>query len=147
MSSGTILVEVSMTVDELMTPDPAFLGPDDSVRDVIDLLFSLDVRHVPIVRQGELVGMISDRDVREATLPVLTAFENPDEARKIYDRLAGDLMRSDLVTVERQTPVSEVIDLMLDQKVGAVPVVETGGRELVGIVSYIDVLRVCRDLV
>lgn len=136
-----------MTVDDLMTPDPAFLGPQDTVRAVIDLLFSLDVRHVPIVRKGELVGMISDRDVREATLPVVTAFENPDEARKIYERSAGDLMRTDLVSVERQTPVAEVIDLMLDQKIGAVPVVEGGNRTLVGIVSYIDVLRACRDLV
>lgn len=136
-----------MTVDELMTPDPAFLGPDDSVRDVIDLLFSLDVRHVPIVRNGELIGMISDRDVRESTLPVLAAFENPDEARKSYDRAAGDLMRGDVVAVERQTPVAEVIDLMLDQKIGAVPVVEAGRRVLVGIISYIDILRACRALV
>ncbi len=136
-----------MTVDELMTPDPAFLGPDDSVRDVIDLLFSLDVRHVPIVRNGELIGMISDRDVRESTLPVLAAFENPDEARKSYDRAAGDLMRGDVVAVERQTPVAEVIDLMLDQKIGAVPVVEAGQRVLVGIISYIDILRACRTLV
>ncbi len=134
-----------MTVDDVMTPDPAFLGPEDSVRDVIDLLFSLDVRHVPIVRKGTLVGMISDRDVREATLPVLTAFENPDEARKVYQRSAADLMRGDVLAVERQTPVTEVIDLMLDQKIGAIPVVESG--KLVGIVSYIDVLRVCRDLV
>lgn len=135
-----------MTVDDVMTPDPAFLGPEDTVREVIDLLFSLDVRHVPIVRgDHELVGMISDRDVREATLPVVTAFENPDEARKIYEKPAADLMRTDLVSVERQTPASEVVDLMLDQKIGAVPVVE--GDKLVGIVSYIDILRVCRDLV
>lgn len=134
-----------MTVDDVMTPDPAFLGPDDAVREVIDLLFSLDVRHVPIVRDRRLVGMISDRDVREATLPVLTAFENPDEARKIYEKPAGDLMRTDLVSVERQTPAAEVVDLMLDQKIGAVPVVDDG--KLVGIVSYIDILRVCRDLI
>lgn len=135
-----------MTADDLMTPDPAFLGPEDTVRDVIDLLFSLDVRHVPIVRKGELVGMISDRDVREATLPAVTAFDNPDEARKTYNRAAGDLMRADVVVVDRETEAAEIIDLMLDQKIGAVPVVEPGTQTLVGIVSYIDVLRACRDL-
>jgi len=136
-----------MTVDDVMTPDPAFLGPQDTVRDAIDLLFSLDVRHVPIVRDGVLIGMISDRDVREATLPVIAAFENPDEARKIYQQPAGDLMRGAVGAVERQTPAAEGIDLMLDQKIGAVPVVEVGKRTLVGIVSYIDILRVCRNLV
>lgn len=134
-----------MTIDDLMTPDPATLAPEDTVRDAIDLLRSLDVRHVPIVRKGQLIGMLSDRDLREATLPTLHAFDDPDGARKVYEKPLADLMRSDVISVQPSADAADVIDLMIDYKVGAVPVVDDGA--LVGIVSYIDVLRVCRDLI
>jgi len=136
-----------MTVDEIMTPDPAFLGPDDSVRAVIDLMFSLDIRHVPIVSGEELVGMISDRDVRDTTLPALTAFDDPESARKAYGQPVSNVMHTDLINLTREADVAEAIDYMLEQKIGALPVLEPGSRKLVGIVSYVDVLRVCRDLV
>ena len=134
-----------MTIDELMTAEPATLSPDDTVRDAIDLLRSLDVRHVPIVRNGRLVGMLSDRDLREATLPMLHAFDNPDAALKVYDQPLADLMRSDIISVEAGSDAGELIDLMIDHKVGAIPVVDADS--LVGIVSYIDVLRACREFV
>lgn len=136
-----------MTADDLMTADPETLAPDDTVRDAMDLIYSHGIRHVPIVRRGELVGMISDRDLRDAALPTLTAFDHPDEARKVYTREIGDLMRGDIISVEREDDAADIIDLMVDHKIGAVPVVEAGSQRLVGIVSYIDILRACRDLV
>ncbi|MNC91117.1 CBS domain protein [compost metagenome] len=54
------------------------------------------------------------------------------------------IMSCNVVTVTTETELVEVIDLMLDQKVGAVPVVNDDSSELVGIVSYMDVLRAAR---
>ncbi|MCA9539294.1 MAG: CBS domain-containing protein [Myxococcales bacterium] len=135
-----------MIVKELMTPDPATLSPEDSVREAMDLLFSLDIRHIPIVEDDALVGMVSDRDLRDASLPALIEFEHRDTARKLLDRPIGDFMRADVLAVEPDADVVELIELMVDHKVGAVPVVDAETDELVGIVSYIDVLRACADL-
>jgi acetoin utilization protein AcuB len=57
-----------------------------------------------------------------------------------------NVMSSDVVFVEPDTALSEVIELMLERKIGAVPVVNPGSREVVGIVSYIDVLGAVQDL-
>lgn len=136
-----------MTAEELMTPDPETLTPDDTVRDAMDLLYLLGVRHIPIVRRGRLVGVVSDRDLRDVALPTLTAFEHPDESRKAWARKLGDVMHGDVISVGPEEDAAEIIDLMVDHKVGAIPVVDPDSEELVGIVSYIDVLRVCRDLI
>lgn len=136
-----------MTAEELMTPDPETLTADDTVRDAMDLLYSLGVRHIPIVRRGRLVGMVSDRDLRDVALPTLAAFEHPEESRKAWARKLGDVMHGDVISVGPEEDAAEIIDLMIDHKVGAIPVVDPDSEELVGIVSYIDVLRVCRDLI
>jgi acetoin utilization protein AcuB len=52
-----------------------------------------------------------------------------------------------VVTVNPESDVAEVIDLMIEHKIGAVPVVEADSTRLVGIVSYVDALRAARDLV
>jgi acetoin utilization protein AcuB len=55
-------------------------------------------------------------------------------------------MSTDVLSVDPETDVGEVVDLMIEHRVGAVPVVDADSEELVGIVSYMDVLRASRDL-
>jgi acetoin utilization protein AcuB len=58
----------------------------------------------------------------------------------------SEVMAADVVSVDSSESVESVIDAMLEYKVGAVPVVDRHSSELVGIVSYIDVLRYAREL-
>jgi len=60
-----------------------------------------------------------------------------------HDAPVADLMSSDVISVELETGIDEIIDLMIDEKVGAVPVVDDRGV-LVGIVSYVDLLNELR---
>jgi acetoin utilization protein AcuB len=55
-------------------------------------------------------------------------------------------MSSDVVSVDPETELTEVVDIMLEYKIGALPVVEADSAELVGIISYIDALRAARPL-
>lgn len=130
-----------MVVDEVMTSKLTTAAPSSSIKRVLQLLSEADVRHVPITDEGELVGIVSDRDLR-SFVPDLA--ESPSEAASRLARPISSVMNSDLVTVEPETDIQDAIDLMLDQKVGAIPVVRPNTRELVGIVSYIDVLRAAR---
>jgi acetoin utilization protein AcuB len=56
-------------------------------------------------------------------------------------------MSSDVIFVDVEADLAEVVELMLEHKVGAIPVVRSDSREVAGIISYIDVLRAVRDLV
>ena len=73
-------------------------------------------------------------------------FEHPREIAKRLGRPISDAMSPDVISVNPETEVSEVIDLMIEQNVGAIPVVEADSAKLVGIVSYVDALRAARNL-
>lgn len=136
-----------MNVSDVMTADPVTVGPTETVRDAIATLYELDIRHLPVVDGTRLVGMVSDRDLRAQSLPAVTESDLPGVARTIQAQPVSELMQSDIVTVGPEDDLADAVDLMIDHKVGAVPVVDAEDDRLVGIVSYIDVLQVARDLV
>jgi acetoin utilization protein AcuB len=121
-----------MTATELM-----------SVAEAIGLLYELDVRHLPVVRGSELVGIVSDRDLRAFIEPNDDdAIEAMDDARSAS---IGSFMNTDPVKVDPETNVRDVVDLMLLHRVGAIPVCDLDTGDLLGIVSYVDLLRVLQE--
>jgi acetoin utilization protein AcuB len=121
-------------------------SPQHTVRDAIRLLEELDVRHLPIVtEEGSLVGMISDRDLREYRLPVLEEIEDPGKADRLLSTRLGDAMQGDVISVDAFESLSTAVEIMLDYGVGALPVLDGVDEELVGILSYVDVLRAVKD--
>jgi CBS domain-containing protein len=126
---------LAMVVQQVMTQSPATVEVSDSLGRVEGVLLELDVRHVPVMDHGELKGIISDRD--------LGPWRTEDYSLREAVR-AGQVMSADLITVNPESELAEVVDTMLDHKVGALPVVDASTQALVGIVSYIDVLRAVR---
>jgi CBS domain-containing protein len=133
------------TASEIMTEDVTTIDESAAVTDALQILSELDVRHLPVVsRQGELVGMLSDRDIRSLGL-VVTDLESLDQLRARTRLPVSEVMSGGVVSVDPATELSDLIDLMLEEKVGAVPVVDEESNDLVGMVSYVDVLRSLRD--
>jgi acetoin utilization protein AcuB len=130
-----------MNAEEIMTDAVVTVRSNDSVACALALLAKLDVRHLPVVDDGELVGMVSDRDLRSLGLSRVVDDETLERAEAISRMAVCDIMSGDVVSIEPATPVREVIDLMVDSRLGALPVVEPRTLSLVGIVSYVDVLR------
>lgn len=134
-----------MTAEEMMTTNPTSVAEDTSLRAALELMQEHSIRHLPVVRDAQLVGMLSDRDVRAVGLGLVSDLESLDRIEAKLTATVGSLMRGNVLSVSRVSEVSEVLDLLIEEKVGAVPVVDEG--RLVGIISYIDVLRVLRDTV
>ena len=133
-----------MEAQEIMQPDVAVLEPHASLLDVSNLMHERDVRHVPVLEGGQVVGIVSDRDVR-CYLSDLFRGEpetTPSAARKTLT--LRQVMQTKPITVDASTDVRDIIDLMLEYKIGAVVVTDTEGH-IRGIVSYEDVLREVRD--
>lgn len=126
----------NLTAEDLMTPNPRTILDGASVADAIQILEEIEVRHLPVVdTEGNLVGMLSDRDLR----PLATERDEESPVRRIRTPVA-DLMSGGVVAVTGDTEMNEIIELMLDNRIGAVPVVD-GEGVVVGIVSYVDILR------
>ena len=127
------------TAQDLMTEDPITVRTTSTIREAARLLQTLDIRHLPVVdEEGALVGMLSDRDLRGLSpLVVGGDFEGSPDG---LDARVSTVMSADVLSVETEDDLSAVVELMLENKVGAVPVVDGDGA-LVGIVSYMDVLR------
>jgi acetoin utilization protein AcuB len=138
-----IFVENSMRASDIMSKHPAHISSDATVFAALELLRNLDVRHLPVVDAGELKGMLSDRDLRSFSAAEVKEAELAhsilDLSVKFGQRVAN-LMNPTVFFVNPEAPLREVIDLMLDHNVGAIPVVDLD-NSLVGIVSYFDVLK------
>lgn len=125
-----------MIASDIMTKEPVYAEATETVAQIKQKLFTLDVRHIPVVDAGELVGFLSDRDLDGGEMPPGSFFQQP----------VSHMMQSDVVYVHPETEVAEIIRLLVEHKIGAVPVVDPLDSKLVGIVSYIDVLRAAREL-
>jgi len=134
-----------MTANDLMTPDPVTVTPQASVAEVWDLMRELEVRHVPVVESGALVGMLSDRDLARFDMARLLMVEGAETLRHELATPVVKVMSSDVIAVNPDTELDEIVDLLVEHRIGAVPVVRSNTREVVGIVSYIDVLRALQD--
>jgi acetoin utilization protein AcuB len=136
-----------MKACDLMTPNPITVTPEATLAEVWDLMREADIRHVPVVETGVLVGMVSDRDLASLDVARVLTTDGADALRRALATPVVTVMSSDVILVETEDDLDDVIELMLEHKVGAIPVVRPGTRDVVGIVSYIDVLRGVRDLV
>lgn len=129
-----------MLAHDVMTTNPRAVDVAATVRDVLEVLDKLDVRHVPVINaQREVVGMLSDRDLQGA-LDAAIATRATGKPAVLLDEPVTRFMTGGPVTVEEDEELSEVVDAMVEHRIGAVPVVDADGV-LVGIVSYVDVLR------
>jgi acetoin utilization protein AcuB len=128
-----------------MTPNPVTVTPDATLAEVWDLMRDRGIRHVPVVDAGTLVGMVSDRDLAHVDLPRLLTLEGADALRRELSVPVVKMMTPDVVAVGPDTEMEDVVDLLIEHRVGALPVVRPETGELMGIVSYIDVLRAVRD--
>jgi acetoin utilization protein AcuB len=134
----------ALKAEDVMTRNPVTLDITSTVQDAADMMWAAEVRHIPVVERGTLVGMISDRDLRSYMLPRPERIFRADEERARMAVSVSAVIPSDVTTVRPDTPVAELLDILLEEKIGAVPVLAPNTGDLIGVVSYIDVLRAVR---
>jgi CBS domain-containing protein len=128
-----------LTAADAMTEPAVAVSPTDTLLDAAALMADHQVRHLPVVEGGEVIGMLSDRDIRTVAGDPARYVETHKRG-DVEDLAVRDAMASPALTVHPKRPLREVALELADEKVGAVPVVDTDGK-LLGIVSYVDALR------
>jgi len=130
-----------MIASELMTPNPRTMRPNDTISQAVDVLQTMNIRHLPVVdERSELIGMLSDRDLGSLMRILIDGVSGEQSVLPLSERRVSEVMSDAVVAVGLDTDVSQVITLMLEERIGAVPVVDDADH-VQGIISYVDVLR------
>ncbi|PID86223.1 MAG: hypothetical protein CSB13_04090 [Chloroflexi bacterium] len=127
-----------LTVNDMMTVVPDTIGPATPLRDIIGMMKSEGYRHLPIVADGKLVGIITDRDIRLVMNSPMILHERRQDEELIDTVTAEACMTPNPVTVTPDTPAYRAAEMLSIYKFGALPVVDNS--KLVGIVTVTDFL-------
>lgn len=135
-----------MPVQNWMTTDVVSVGPDTSLLKVGKLMKDHHIRRIPVVDEnGQVVGIISDRDVRDASPSKATTLDMYEMHYLLAELKAKNIMTAKPITVKPTDTVEQAALIMLDNKVGGLPVVDDAGK-LVGIISDHDVFKAMVDI-
>ena len=126
-------------VRKIMMGSPVTLSPDDTL-DLANNVISLGrIRHIPVVENGKLVGLLSERDLIGAAANRIFGLNRKSKSALLKTESVKSIMKKRLVTVTPDTPIKDAARLMADKKIGCVPVISAGA--LVGLVTTTNVLR------
>ena len=135
-----------MPVQNWMTTDVVSVGPDTSLLKVGKLMKDHHIRRIPVVDEaGQVIGIISDRDVRDASPSKATTLDMYEMHYLLAELKAKNIMTTKPITVKPTDTVEQAALIMLDHKVGGLPVVDESGK-LVGIISDHDVFKALVDI-
>jgi acetoin utilization protein AcuB len=129
-----------MLVKERMTKKLITATKEIDIESAYKLMRENSIRHLPVVEGKKLIGIVADRDIRQALLP----WKSKKEEKEFYyfskDVPISEIMAKDVITVEPDTDIEDAARLIHDHKFGALPVVDDG--KLVGIITHMDILKI-----
>lgn len=142
--NGRMRKYLGLKVSDVMTENPLTVEPSDTLDQVEDLMEEHRIRQLPVVEDKELVGIITDRDVR----PFLRDryLGRPEEQERVMNTKVASIMSPKPITLSPNDELREAIELLVEEKVGGIPVVDEEEGSVVGIVTYVDVLRCFLEL-
>jgi CBS domain-containing protein len=127
-------------VSDVMQSEVVTLAKGDRLDLAEDIMRLGRVRHLPVLEEGRLVGVVSQRDLLAASLSKALAFEPQQRRTHLRSVAVEEVMATEPVTVEASTPLRRAAELMLERKIGCLPVVKPDGT-LVGLLSEADLVR------
>jgi acetoin utilization protein AcuB len=133
-----------MLVRDIMSKDLTTLQEDEFLLDATLIFSRASLRHVPILRDKQLVGVVTERDLKHYSPSVLSGISPAEYNRLMATTPLSKIMTRELITVEPNASVFEALHLLRDRRIGCLLVVENG--ELKGIVTTTDMLRVLSNV-
>jgi len=129
-----------MLVKDWMSKDPITINDDTSMMKAIHLMKQNRFRRLPVLHEGRLVGIVSDRDLKEASPSKATTLDVHELYYLLAELHVKDIMTRDPVTTSPESTVEHAAQLMLENTISGLPVVDEAGQ-VVGILTQSDVFR------
>ena len=136
--------EEAMHVREIMATDVEVVDRNDTLRMVEERMTAKQLRHLPVVEQGELVGLVTQRDLFKAAMSSAMGYGEKAQKAFLQSVRVKEIMVYPVISVTPETSIAEAADMMMQRGIGCLPVVEMA--KLVGIVTKTDLLRCLRTM-
>jgi acetoin utilization protein AcuB len=130
-----------LLVKDSMTREIVTLSPDETAGTALALCRERRIRHLPVLKEGRLVGIVSDRDLRSST----PAIGDAGRAASLQEIQVEDVMARDVIAALPDDPIEQAANTMRERRIGCLPVLD--GGELVGILTASDVMDALVHLV
>ena len=128
----------SMKVVDVMTKNPLVMTPVETIGQADEVMAENRIRQLPVVEGGALLGIITDRDIRSFLAD--SSLLDPEERAKALKTKIREVMTGDPLTLSPDDDLRDAVEMLVEEKIGGIPVVDEA-EGLVGIVTYVDVLR------
>ncbi|MFH1489390.1 MAG: CBS and ACT domain-containing protein [Pseudomonadota bacterium] len=129
-----------MLVKNWMTKDVITVDANDSMIDAVKLMKDHAIRRLPVMKKGELVGIVTDRDLKKANASDATTLEVHELLYLVSQIKIREMMTKNPITIPSDFTIEETAELLLKNKISGVPVVDREDR-VVGIITQTDIFR------
>jgi acetoin utilization protein AcuB len=133
-----------MLVGDRMTKPVITAAPDLPISEALNLMRLEHIRRIPVVYGGKLVGIVSDKDLLNASPSAATSLSVWEMNYLISKITLKDVMTGKVLTVTEETPIEEAARIMADNKIGGLPVVRAG--KVVGIITETDLFKIFLEM-
>ena len=133
-----------MLVGERMSRPPIIIPPEMSIHDALALFKKERIRRAPVIKGGKLVGIVSDKDLLNASPSPATTLSVWEMNYLLSKLTVSEVMTKHVTTVAEDTPIEEAARIMADNKIGGLPVVK--GSRVVGIITETDLFKLFIEL-
>jgi len=133
-----------MLVGERMKSPVITIRSDMPVLDALNLMRQEHIRRTPVVKNGKLVGIVSEKDLLNASPSPATSLSIYEMNYLLSKILVKDVMKKNVLTVTEDTPIEEAARIMADNKIGSMPVLRNG--RIVGIITETDLFKLLLEL-
>jgi acetoin utilization protein AcuB len=144
IKNQSTLEEYSMLIKGRMSSPVITVEPNLPIMDALDLMKNKGIRRTPVMKDGKLIGIISDKDLLNAAPSDATSLSVWELNYLLGKITVGEIMTKDVITVTEDTPIEEAAYLMAANKIGGLPVMSNG--HLVGLITETDLFRVFLEL-
>jgi len=133
-----------MLVGERMSHPVITIRPDMPIADALNMMKREHIRRAPVIKDGKLVGIVSDKDLLNASPSPATSLSVWEMNYLLSKIVVKDVMTKNVLTVTEDTPIEEAARIMADNKIGGLPVVRDG--TVVGIITETDLFKIFLEL-
>lgn len=128
-----------MQVKDVMTPQVETIGRNDDLLMVDELMGRRHLRHLPVIDNNQVVGIVTQRDLFKAAMSSAMGYGEKAQHQFLHSVRVKEIMVYPVTTVTSDTDLQEAVRLIMEQGIGCLPVVD--GTQLVGMVTKTDLLR------
>ena len=133
-----------MLVEGRMSRPVISIHPDMPIHDARNLFKQERIRRAPVIKNGKLIGIVSDQDLIDASPSIATSLSVWEMNYLLSKITVKDIMTKEVITIDEDTPIEQAARIMVDNKIGGLPVLRDG--KVVGMITETDLFKVFLEL-